>query len=89
MALTNVRTACYVVVASLSGCRNHELGFLRSNAIYSEETDKGERYWWMRSTSTKTDEGATEWMIPEAAVTAIRIMERWAAPYQVQLEAQI
>lgn len=89
MALTNVRTACYVVVASLSGCRNHELGFLRSNAIYSTINDKGERYWWMRSTSTKTDEGATEWMIPEAAVTAIRIMERWAAPYQVQLEAQI
>ena len=88
-ALTNVRTACYVVVASLSGCRNHELGFLRSHAYYSTVDDRDVRYWWMRSTSTKTDEGATEWMIPEAAVTALRIMDRWAVPYQAQLETQI
>ncbi|WP_202901763.1 site-specific integrase [Hydrogenophaga intermedia] len=88
-ALIDVRTACYVVVAGLSGCRNHELAFLRSNATYSTIDDHGERYWWMRSTSTKTDVGATEWMIPEVAVTALRIMDRWAAPLQARLAAQI
>ncbi|MDR6453469.1 hypothetical protein [Variovorax paradoxus] len=88
-SLLDIRTACYIVVASLSGCRNHELSFIQRNAYYSTEDNQGERYWWMRSRSTKTGEGTTEWMIPEAAVTALRVMDRWAAPYQAQLRKQI
>lgn len=87
--LFNIRIACYIVVASLSGCRNHELSYLKCNAYYSTEDDLGETYWWMRSTSTKTDEGATEWMIPDAAVQALRIMDRWVSPYQKLLAEQI
>lgn len=87
--LLEIRTACYIVIASLSGCRNHELAFLRSDACYSSMDDDGEMYWWMRSMSTKTDEGKTEWMIPEAAVRAVRVMERWAEPYQAALSAEI
>ena len=87
--LLTLRDACFVVVASLSGCRSHELAFLRADSYYSTEDDQGERYWWMRSTSTKTDEGATEWMIPEAAVVALRVMDRWSAPYRTQLLDQI
>ncbi len=88
-SLLDIRTAAYIVIASVSGCRNHELAFLRTNAYYSTEDDEGERYWWMRSKSTKTGEGAAEWMIPEAAITALKVMERWAAPYQVALRSQI
>ena len=88
-ALFEVRTACYVVVASLSGCRNHELSFLRADACYSTIGSDGERYWWMRSKSTKTGIGDTEWMIPEAAVLALKTMDRWAAPYQAMLQAEI
>ncbi|WP_322034650.1 hypothetical protein [Burkholderia sp. BCC1970] len=87
--LVDIRTACYVVIASVSGCRNHELGNLRTDSCYSSEDDKGERYWWMRSESEKTYEGATEWMVPESAVTAIRVLERWAIPYQEMLCAEI
>ncbi|MCX4147687.1 MULTISPECIES: hypothetical protein [Paraburkholderia] len=87
--LTKLRTACYIVVASLSGCRNHELAFLRKGCCYSTEDSDGVRYWWMRSRSSKTDEGHTEWMIPEAAVTAIGVMERWAAPLHVELNEEI
>jgi hypothetical protein len=87
--LVDIRTACYIVIASLSGCRNHEISFLRSKSYYSTEDDEGERYWWMRSKSTKTDEGFTEWMIPDAAVTALKVMDRWAAPAQAMLRAQI
>lgn len=87
--LLDIRTAAYIVIASVSGCRNHELAYLRTGAFYSTEDDEGERYWWMRSTSTKTDEGATEWMIPEAAVTALRVMDRWAIPYQAALLRKI
>jgi integrase len=88
-SLFDLRTACYIVVASLSGCRNHELAYVQTDACYCTEDDDGEIYWWMRARSTKTDEGHTEWMIPEAAVTALRIMDRWAKPYQVMIEAEI
>lgn len=88
--ILNIRTACYIVIASLSGCRNHELAFVRGGkAYYSTLGADEERYWWMRSKSTKTDEGDTQWMIPEAAVLAIKIMERWAAPLQASLVREI
>lgn len=86
--LNELRTACYIVVASLSGCRNHELAYVQSGACYSSEID-GEIYWWMRSQSDKTGEGKTEWMIPEAAVEALRVMDRWAVPFQAKLADEI
>lgn len=85
----DIRTACYIVVASLSGCRNHEMAYLQSNACYTTEDDDGEVYWWMKSRSDKTEVGHTEWMIPEAAATALKIMDRWAKPYQEELLAEI
>lgn len=87
--ITDIRIACYIVVASLSGCRNHELTFVRSNACYMTIDNDGMEYWWMKSYSTKTDEGKTEWMIPFAAVSALRLMDRWARPYQLELIAEI
>lgn len=88
-SLMDLRTSCYIVIASLSGCRNHEIAYLGANACYKTEDENGEVYWWMRSKSTKTDAGQTEWMIPEAAVTAFKVMERWAAPYQSLLLEEI
>lgn len=88
-ALNELRTACYIVVASLSGCRNHELAYVQTGACYRSEDDKGEIYWWMRSQSVKTGAGNTEWMIPEAAVEALRIMDRWAGPLQTKLADEI
>jgi len=87
--VADIRTACYIVIASLSGCRNHEIAYLRTGSFYSTEDDDGERFWWMRSKSTKTDEGDTEWMVPEAVVIALRTMERWAEPYQHELQREI
>lgn len=96
-AVLELRSACYIVVASVSGCRNHELAFVQSGACYSLPVDTvppiQERstavYWWMRSQSTKTGEGHTEWMVPEAAVKALGLMERWAKPYQAAIEAEL
>ena len=98
-ALTDLRTACYIVLATTSGCRNHELAYLKNNPAhpdpaqrhpwYSTEDDEGVRYWWMRSRSDKTGAGNTEWMIPEPAVEALKIMEQWAAPYQAIIEEEI
>ena len=93
-ALLELRTACYVVVASLSGCRNHELAFIETGACYSTDASDGPDHepqvcWWLRSHSTKTGEGRAQWMVPEAAVTALRVMERWARPYQALIDAEI
>lgn len=88
-ALTDLRTACYIVLASTSGCRNHELANLQSGAHHRTEDDEGTVYHWMRSRSDKTDAGIHDWMIPEAAVRALRLMERWCAPYQAMITSEI
>lgn len=88
-SLLALRTACYIVLASTSGCRNHELANLQSGAHRRTENDEGTIYHWMRSKSEKTDEGIHDWMIPEAAVRALRVLERWAAPYQAIIADEI
>ena len=88
-AVLDIRTACYIIVASLSGCRNHELAYLEYKSYYSTKSDEGEVYWWMKSRSTKTGEGHTEWMIPPAAVSALQIAEQWAIPYQSAIQSEL
>ncbi|HBO6760241.1 TPA: tyrosine-type recombinase/integrase [Pseudomonas aeruginosa] len=88
-ALIDLRTACYIILASTSGCRNHELANLHSGAHHRTRDDEGNVYHWMRSRSDKTDAGVCDWMIPEAAVRALRLMERWAAPFQAMIAAEI
>lgn len=87
--LGELQVACYIVIASLSGCRNHELANLQGGAYYKTADDEQKVYWWMRSHSEKTNEGKTEWMVPEAAVEALRVMDRWALPYQAILADEI
>ena len=43
----------------------------------------------MRSRSDKTRAGNSEWMVPEAAVEALRVMDRWAVPYQAMIAEEI
>lgn len=88
-ALVDLRTACYIVLASTSGCRNHELANVQSNAHHRTQDDQGTVYHWMRSRSDKTDTGIHDWMIPEAAVRALRLMERWATPYQAMIAVEL
>ena len=88
-AVINLRTACYIVLASTSGCRNHELANLQSGAERRTEDDEGIIYHWMRTRSEKTDAGIHDWMIPEAAARALRLLERWSTPYQAMIAAEI
>lgn len=88
-AILDLRAACYIVLASTSGCRNHELANLQSGAHHRTEDDEGTIFHWMRSRSDKTGTGIHDWMIPEAAVRALRLMERWAEPYQAMVAAEI
>ncbi|MEE4811769.1 tyrosine-type recombinase/integrase [Pseudomonas alliivorans] len=87
--LLEIRTACYVILASTSGCRNHELANLSSGALERTVDADGNVFHWMKSRSEKTDAGVITWMIPEVAVRALRLMERWAIPYQSMIKEEI
>ncbi|SEP47516.1 MULTISPECIES: integrase [Pseudomonas] len=88
-SLIDLRTSCYIVIASTSGCRNHELADIRLGAHQYTEDEDGLIYHWLRSNSSKTETGIHDWMIPEVAVHAIKLMERWAVPYQALISAEI
>lgn len=88
-SLHNLRTACYIILASTSGCRNHELANLQLGAHCRTESDDGTIYHWMRSRSEKTGAGFIKWMIPEVGVRALRIMERWSAPHREMIALEI
>lgn len=75
-----LRDACMIIVLTLSGCRAHELAYMNNGSVYSSEDDKGNRYLWMRSTSTKTYTGTTEWMIPKLVKQALDVAELWVKP---------
>lgn len=87
--LNVLRTACYILLASTTGCRNHELANVQSGSHRRTEDDEGTLFHWMRSRSDKTDAGICDWMIPDAAVRALRLMERWAEPYQANIADEI
>lgn len=88
-SLNSLRTACYIILASTSGCRNHELCNLQLGAHHCTEDDEGTTYHWMRSKSEKTDAGILKWMIPEVGVLALRAMERWCIPYRALIAEEI
>ncbi|CAI8722695.1 Integrase [Pseudomonas sp. IT-P100] len=89
VAFLRLRTACYIVLASISGCRNHELAYLQIGAHHRTEDYEGTIFHWMRSRSDKTDAGLHDWMIPDVGVRVLRLMERWAQPYQTMLANEI
>ncbi|WP_211270553.1 integrase, partial [Pseudomonas syringae group genomosp. 3] len=89
LALLDLRTSCYIVLASVSGCRNHELANLKTGSRHSTEGDDGTVYHWLRTETQKTKSGIHDWMVPEIAITTHELLERWAVPYQQRIEAEI
>lgn len=88
-AIQDLRTACYIILASTTGCRNHELANIKSGAHHSTEDSEGVIYHWLRSSSEKTNTGIHDWMIPQIAVDVLQLMERWAEPYQAIITTEI
>lgn len=83
-----LRVASVIVILSLSGIRIHELCYLKNNAWYAVDNGN-EKLFWMRSISTKTGEGPTEWLIPKLVTKALDVAQKFAAPLQDQLRMQI
>jgi hypothetical protein len=85
----DLRTACIIITLTLTGCRAHELGYINNNSVYSTEDSDGNCYLWMRSISTKTNIGETEWMIPKIVKRALEVAEILAKPLQQKIKNRI
>lgn len=87
--IRDIRTAAYIILASTSGCRNHELANLQNGCYFRTVDEDGKIFHWMRSKSEKQHVGTHDWMVPAIAIKALRIMERWALPYQRAIANEI
>ena len=81
-------TACYIIIAMLTGMRNHEISSIKAGGYYESIID-GETIGWVKGESHKTFEGDSEWMAPPIVGRAIQIQERVSSSWRdelVQLE---
>ena len=98
-ALDDVFSAASLVIGLTTGMRNQEMNALKADATNSElggenswETDEDGNvltYHYLRSESTKTKAGYVEWMCPEIAIKAHKILCKWVEPYQEALKTHI
>lgn len=97
--ISSLLTSCMIVIFTTTGIRLHELAHIgagrfhaetnKSGGYYSSIGDDGERYFWVRTRSDKTEEGMTEFLATELTVTALQVAERITAPLREQLRKNI
>jgi integrase len=87
-ALILLRDSCLFWILLTTGMRIHEVLGIKRGA-YRKETKDGEVYYYIETVSDKTYTGLAEWIAPKIAVDAIKILERYSAPLQAQLEAEL
>ncbi len=83
-----LRDSCIFWLLLTTGMRVHELLGIKRGA-YRSETRDGVTYYYIESVSTKTHTGIAEWIVPEIAIQAIDILERYSLPFQEQLESDL
>ena len=87
-AMLLLRDSCLFWVLLTTGMRIHEVLGIKRGA-YRKETKDGEVYYYIETVSDKTYTGLGEWIAPKIAVDAIKILERYSAPLQSQLEEEL
>lgn len=87
-ALTDIRTAAYIVLALTTGCRVHEVGDIRIGCVYHEVID-GETYWWLKSATRKISDGPERWLAPEIVKKAASALEWHSAPLRQRVVAEL
>lgn len=77
-----LRTACYIIIAYFSGIRVSEGLSIKKGCVEKKRSDNGTDYYLLHSTHYKTvkrPKGDT-WLVPEAVVTAVDVLERLSNP---------
>ncbi len=86
--LLAVRGAALYLISITTGMRNDEVLGLENGAWRSEDRH-GVTYHWVRSIEHKTKKGAVEYLCPPLTHQVLATLQRYAAPLQAQLEAEI
>lgn len=87
-AVSDIRTAAYIVLAMTTGCRVHELGETEVGCVYPEQAD-GETYWWLKAATRKIGDGPMRWLAPEVAKEASDVLEWHSAPLRHRIAAEL
>lgn len=89
--LNRLHTACYIVIAGLSGMRDSEMASLDTGCYYEREGWDGAVYGWIKGHTYKLEEGPrpVEWMVPPVVKNAVDMITQVTAPLRYKLEQQI
>ena len=86
-----IPTAAAILIMTFSGVRNHELCAIQWNDdnpdrdAYRIQDDEDDVYYWLKSHSSKTHEGYTEWLVPEIVIDAIEAQKTYVRPLREAL----
>lgn len=86
--ITGIRNACFYKLGVLTGMRSSEQSSVE-NGAGRIEVKNGITYHWVASVEHKTKKGLVEYLMPAEGHDILRILERWAKPYQERLAQQI
>lgn len=80
----SIPNAMAIIILTFSGVRIHELCAIQADA-YRIEDNEEDIYYWLKSHSRKTDEGYTEWLVPEIVIKAIEVQKAYVKPLRERL----
>lgn len=80
----DIPDAMAIIILTFSGIRIHELCAIQTDA-YRIEDNEDDVYYWLKSHSSKTYEGYTEWLVPEIVIQAIEVQKAYIKPLQEKL----
>jgi integrase len=83
----DIPVAMAIIILTFSGIRIHELCAIQTDA-YRVEDNEDEVYYWLKSHSSKTYEGYTEWLVPEIVIQAIEVQKVYVKPLQERLRQE-
>jgi len=82
----DIPIATAIIILTFSGIRNHELCAIEWNDFdpdrdaYRIEDNGDDIYYWLKSHSSKTHEGYTEWLVPKIVINAIEAQKIYVSP---------
>ena len=83
----DIPSAMAIIILTFSGIRSHELCAIQNDA-YRVQDEEDDLYYYLKSHSSKTHEGFTEWLVPEIVIKAINVQKAFVKPLQEELLKQ-
>lgn len=87
----DIPTAAAIIILTFSGIRNHELCAIQCNEsdpdrdAYRIEDNEETVFYWLKSHSSKTHAGYTEWLVPEIVIKAVEAQKAYVKPLKSAL----